>query len=147
MKTDDFLAQIDEARVAEAVRAAERRTSGEVRVFVSRCPLRGRAADARAQEEFRRLDMVSTTERNGVLFYLVPADRAFAVVGDDAVHAKCGAAFWAELAGAMEQDFARSDFTAGLVAGIARAGELLAAHFPRHDDDRNELPDGIAHDW
>ncbi len=144
MRTHELLDKIDEARVIEAVRAAERGTSGEVRVFVSRHALRGRAADVQAREEFRRLEMVATTGRNAVLFYLVPSDQAFAVVGDEAVHAKCGQEFWAELAKAMEADFARGDFTGGLVAGIGRAGVLLAEHFPRAADDRNELPDGIA---
>jgi uncharacterized membrane protein len=146
MKTKEFLALIDEARVIEAVRAAEQRTSGEVRVFVSCHALRGRPADVQAREEFRRLEMISTRGRNAVLFYVVPSDQAFAVVGDEAVHAKCGQTFWAELAKAMEEDFARGDFTGGLVAGIGRAGVLLAEHFPRAGDDRNELPDGIARD-
>lgn len=146
MKTDEFLGRIDEAQLLEAVRAAEARTSGEVRVFVSRRKLRGTDVKARALAEFHRLDMDSTEERNAVLFYLAPHDRAFAVIGDDAVHAKCRQEFWDETARAVQEAFARGEFTAGLVAGIRRAADLLAEHFPRDGGDRNELPDAIARD-
>ncbi len=146
MKTREFLRMIDDARVIAAVQQAEARTSGEVRVFVSKRPLQGCHVKQRAHEEFRRMGMTSTDCRNAVLFYLVPGDRAFAVVGDEAVHAKCGQVFWDETAKAMESAFKQEDFTGGLVAGIGRAGDLLAVHFPRLDDDRNELTDKIARD-
>ena len=146
MKADEFLGLIDEARLLAAVRAAEARTSGEVRVFVSRRKLRGTDVKARALAEFHKLDMDSTEDRNAVLFYLAPHDRAFAVIGDEAVHAKCGQGFWEETAAAVQGEFARGDFTAGLVAGIQRAADLLATHFPRDRDDRNELPDRVERD-
>ncbi len=146
MKTREFLEKIDDDRVIMAVRQAEARTSGEVRVFVSRRKLQGRRVEECAHEEFRRLGMASTDRRNAVLFYLVPGDRAFAVVGDEAVHAKCGQVFWDETAEAMESAFKQGDFSGGLVAGIGRAGDLLAMHFPRRGDDRNELTDEIARD-
>jgi len=146
MRTGKFLDRIDEAAVLAAVRAAERRTSGEVRVFVSRRRIRGAAVRARAQAEFHRLDMDTTDDRNAVLFYVAPRARAFAVVGDEAIHAKCGQSFWDETARALEKEFRDERFTEGLVAGIRRAADLLAGHFPRQDDDRNELPDAIARD-
>jgi uncharacterized membrane protein len=146
MKTDEFLGLIDEAQLLAAVRAAEARTSGEVRVFVSRRKLRGTDVKARALSEFHRLDMDSTEDRNAVLFYLAPHDQAFAVIGDEAVHAKCGQDFWDETARAVQEAFARGEFTAGLVAGIQKAADLLAVHFPRDGGDRNELPDRVERD-
>jgi len=77
---------------------------------------------------------------------VVPRDRMFAVIGDDAVHAKCGQSFWDETAEALEKEFKDARFTEGLVAAIERAADLLAAHFPRRPDDRNELPNEIARD-
>ena len=62
---------------------------------------------------------------------------------DTAVHEKCGDPFWTELAAAMTEHFKRGDFTAGLVHGIEHAGVLLAEHFPRASDDRNELPNEV----
>jgi uncharacterized membrane protein len=65
------------------------------------------------------------------------------VVGDEGVHRQCGDSFWREVADAMGQNFRAVDFTAGLVDGIARAGALLARHFPPEPDHRNELPDAV----
>ena len=87
--------------------------------------------------------MTQTRHRNGVLIFLAPRSRTFAVIGDTGVHEKCGDSFWRELADAMSEYFKRGDFTAGLVHGIERAGALLAEHFPPAAGDRNELPDDI----
>ena len=80
MNAKEFLEKIDEAAVLAAVREAERSTSGEVRVFVSRRRLRGRDVTKRAHKEFHRLDMDTTEDRNAVLFYVVPRERRFAVI-------------------------------------------------------------------
>jgi uncharacterized membrane protein len=146
MSSKEFIDLIDEAAVLRAVAAAEKRTSGEVRVFISRRCLRGKDVATCASAEFHRLDMDTTDDRNAVLFYVVPRDRVFAVIGDEAVHAKCGQSFWEETARILAKDFAAERFTEGLIAGVERAADLLAAHFPRRRDDRNELPDAIARD-
>lgn len=141
MSAPRFLQQLREAEVVAAIRAAEMKTSGELRVFISNKD----EADplAAAQEQFTRLGMTQTRERNGVLIYLAPATRKFAVIGDSGVHARCGEAFWRELALSMSEHFRKSEFTEGVVQGIKRAGELLAEHFPRRPDDANELPDRV----
>jgi uncharacterized membrane protein len=133
---------IDHDRVIAAIQAAERRTSGEIRVVVS--PEKTEEPVALAQREFERLGMTKTAARNGVLILIAPATRQFAVVGDAGVHEKCGDTFWSEVAAAMAAEFQRGDFTAGLVLGIERCGTLLAEHFPRTGDDKNELPDEIG---
>jgi len=132
---------IDHARVVAAITAAELKTSGEIRVVLCRHKVTDPVAAA--QREFTRLGMTATAARNGVLLYLAPRSRNFAVIGDTGVHEKCGAAFWTELAAAMTEYFKRGDFTSGLELGIARAGDLLAQHFPRADGDRDELPNTI----
>ncbi len=146
MNAAEFLNLIDEAAVLAAVREAEQLSSGEVRVFVSRRRLRGHTAHERACAEFHRLDMDNTDDRNAVFFYVLPRDRAFAVIGDEAVHRKCGQRFWDETAKILEGEFAEGRFTGGLVAGIRRAGDLLAEHFPRRGDDCDELPDVLVRD-
>ena len=139
MHLSDFTIE-DEAIVA-AITAAELRTSGEIRVVVAREkvpePLPA------AQREFERLGMAKTAARNGVLIFLAPTSHTFAVIGDSGVHEKCGPPFWQELTAAMTDHFKRRDFTRGVVLGIERAGALLATHFPRRPDDRNELPDRV----
>jgi uncharacterized membrane protein len=140
----NFLASlppIDDARVVAAIGAAEQRTSGEIRIFIS--SRRVEEPVSAAQTQFEQMGMTRTAARNGVLIFVAPASRAFAVIGDRGIHEKCGDGFWRELAAAMNDHFRGGRFTEGLVLGIERAGELLAAHFPRSPDDRNELPDQI----
>jgi uncharacterized membrane protein len=133
---------IDHPRVVAAITAAELATSGEIRVVLARRPV----ADpvAAAQRHFEALDMTRTRARNGVLIFLAPRSHNFAVIGDTGVHEHCGDAFWQSLAAAMALHFKRGEFTAGLVHGIEHAGALLAKHFPRSADDRNELSNDIA---
>jgi len=144
MKHRKFVSQLAHERIHAAIRDAALNTSGEIRVMVSHQP----APDpvVAAQEAFLRLHMQRTQHRNAVLFFVAPRSRTFAVVGDEAVHAKCGDNFWRELAGAMTACFRRGEFTEGLLHGIGRAADLLAAHFPRQADDRNELPDVVVED-
>jgi uncharacterized membrane protein len=132
---------IDQHRIVVAIQSAERRTSGEIRVLIARQP----AADpiAAAKKHFERLGMTRTAARNGVLIFIAPRSRTFAVIGDTGVHEKCGDKFWQELAMVMSEHFKLEHFADGLVFGIERAGALLAEHFPRANDDRNELSDEI----
>jgi uncharacterized membrane protein len=128
-----FMPKIDHERVLAAVRAAEATTNGEIRVLVARH--KAPEPVAAAQDYFNKLGMANSPHRNGVLIFLAPLSRRFAVIGDSGVHEKCGDAFWAELAEAMSARFRQGDFTDGLVHGIGRAGEILARHFPRSSDD------------
>jgi uncharacterized membrane protein len=144
MKHRKFVGKLAHERIHAAIHDAELKTSGEIRVMVSH-----RSAPdpvAAAQQAFLRLGMQRTKHRNGVLIFVAPRSRTFAVIGDEAVHAKCGDEFWQELAAAMTGYFKRGEFTDGLVHGVGRAGELLTAHFPRQPDDRNELSDDVVED-
>lgn len=115
--------------IVAAIRDAQHKTSGDIRVSIS--PKHIDDAVAAAQAEFLRLGMNQSAERNGVLIFIAPRAHKFAVIGDEAVHTKCGDAFWRELADAMSGYFRKSEFTPGIVHGIQKAGELLAQHFPR----------------
>ncbi|TAL00420.1 MAG: hypothetical protein EPO07_09680 [Verrucomicrobia bacterium] len=144
MKAKEFLKQVRHDEIVAAIRASEQKTSGEIRVFVSHKEVE--APVGAAQVEFARLGMAKTRERNGVLIFVAPLTRKFAVIGDKAVHEKCGDEFWRTLADEMSGHFKSGDFTAGLVHSIHKAGELLAQHFPHRPDDRNELPDRVEQD-
>jgi uncharacterized membrane protein len=143
MRTHEFLDRVDHGRVVEAIKAAELTTSGEIRVFVHRGELK-EDAYAYAQSKFRKLSLHKTRERNGVLIFVAPRAQKFAVLGDEGVHARCGDLFWLQLVDRMREHFKQENFTEALVQAISETGTLLAAHFPRLPDDRNELPDEIV---
>jgi len=99
-----------------------------------------------AQETFTRLGMSKTKHRNGVLLFFAPVTQQFAIVGDSGVHEKCGDSFWQEVTAALGTLLKQGHFTGAVLAGIEKAGAVLARHFPRDRDDRNELPDRIETD-
>ena len=140
MRTKEFLNRLDHPRITEAIAAAERTTSGEIRVFIERGEIKTDALPL-AQQKFLELGMDKTAERNAILILVAPRAQKFAVVGDEGVHAKCGAEFWQQLVETMRAHLKREQFTDALVEAIESAGELLARYFPRRADDRNELPD------
>src|SRR5256885_6157887 len=147
MKHGDFLNHLDDRKIVEAIAGAERKSSGEIRVFISRkMPANGPQTLALAQETFARLGMTQTKHRNGVLLFFAPDTQQFAIVGDSGVHEKCGDSFWQEVAAALSTLLKEGHFTAAVLAGIEKAGAVLALHFPRDRDDRNELPNAIERD-
>lgn len=144
MKARDFLNQLRHDDIVAAIREAEQKTSGELRVFVSRKQVGDPLAAAQA--EFERLGMTKTRERNGVLIFVAPRARKFSVIGDEGVHKRCGDEFWRQMTAEMSECFRQRHFTQGILHVVQKAGELLAQHFPRTPDDRNELPDRVAGD-
>jgi uncharacterized membrane protein len=132
MHSGKFTKHLHHDNIVAAIREAEQKTSGEIRVLISHKSV----ADpvAAAQKEFVRLGMNKSPERNGVLIFVAPRIHKFAVIGDASVHVKCGDVFWQELAKAMTDYFRKSEFTEGIIHGVRKAGELLAAHFPRNRD-------------
>jgi uncharacterized membrane protein len=144
MKAQEFLSQVDDAAVVAAIEQAETNTSGQIRVFVTHHEVTN--AFIAAQRHFLRLGMDKTRARNGVLIFVAPKSHAFAIIGDQAVHEKCGDEFWKRVAGEMTGHFKQSAWTAAIVHGVATAGAVLAEHFPREADGVNELPDKVERD-
>ena len=144
-----FFTGDEQQRIRAAIAAAELRTSGEIRFHLERDvpdkpPVEGDPY-RQARRIFDRLGMHRTAARNGVLVYVAVRSRRFAVVGDEALHARVGDGFWSDVVAAMAGRFAEDDFAAGLETGIAMIGEKLREHFPYQDDDVNELPDDISY--
>jgi uncharacterized membrane protein len=143
MRTKEFLSQLDHDRVVGAIKEAESKTSGQIRVYIQRGELKGDAL-TEAQSRFTRLGMAKTSERNGVLIFVMPRAQKFAVVGDEGIHTKCGNEFWDRLVESMRGHFSRANFTDALVEAIEETGKALALHFPRTGASENELPDDIV---
>ncbi len=132
--------------IEAAVAAAERRTSGEIRFAVETALdvpelWRGETPRERAQEVFAELGVWDTELRNGVLLYVLMADRDVEIVADRGASARIGAADWEAVCRIMEEHFRAGRFQEGAVAGVSAVGALLERHFPPAARDRNEQPD------
>lgn len=136
----------DESRIAQAIRVAERRTSGEIRIFVEDFCTRDHPVE-RAEEIFQLHGMFNTKERNGVLIYLAEKSHQFAIWGDAGVHQRVGFQFWDAEKRLLREYLQRDEATEGVCLAIAQIGERLREHFPAPDDDKNEneLPDEIIY--
>ena len=134
------------AAIEAAIRAAEREHSGEIRFAIEGClhfqRLRARHdARHRALELFSKLRVWDTAHNNGVLIYLLLADRDIQIVADRGFGGRVAAAEWEAVSPCMEAELRAGQFEAGALAGIRRASALIARHFPWAPGDRNELPD------
>jgi uncharacterized membrane protein len=145
-RTGEFFDGLDRAAIVEAIRRAEERGFGEIRVHLHH----GRAGSVRkaAEETFLRLGMDRTERRSGCLVFIAPEEKAFAVIGDSGVHEKAGDAFWVAARDAAAAHFASGRFTEGIVAAVELIGEVLARHFPKAPGqaDANELADEVSED-
>ncbi len=143
MSPEAFLTASQEKEVVKAIREAESLTSGEIRVHLEPT-VPGGDAVARAKELFLELGMSATALRNGVLIYVATDDHKFAICGDKGINDVVEDDFWDCTKDAIQEQFRQGNFTQGLIAGIARAGQRLQQYFPGRHDDTNELPNEIS---
>ena len=133
------------AAIEQAIAASEREHGGEVR-FAAEAALdvpallAGESARERAIDVFSQLRVWDTAQNNGVLIYLLLADRDIEIVADRGLNA-VKPAEWESICRAMEAALRRGEFEHGIVGGIEALSRLLARHFPPHARDRNEIPD------
>jgi uncharacterized membrane protein len=134
------------ALIEQAIKAGEATHSGQVRFVVEGAldgkPLfRNQSARERALDIFSHLRIWDTAHNNGVLIYLLLADREVEIIADRGIDARVGAAGWRKICTMMEDDFKAGNFSGGVIRGIQAVSQQLAAHFPKHGKGPNELPD------
>ena len=134
------------ARIEAAIAASEARHAGQIRFAVEGAldgvPLfRQQTAQARALDVFAELRVWDTEHNNGVLIYLLLADRDVEIVADRGVHVRVGAQGWEAICADMERAFRQGQFEAGVLEGIAAVTAHLETHFPKDGAGANELPD------
>ena len=142
MRTHNFLRRLDHNRIVQAIRKAEGKSSGQIRVFIQRWKFDGDALP-RAQRKFVQMGMQQTRDRNAVLIFVAPRAHKYALVGDVGLHEKCGDEFWQKLVTDMRGHFKNQDFNRAIILAISEVGKVLTSHFPRTGDTINELPDEI----
>ena len=131
--------------IEAAIKASEATHAGQIRFVVEGAldgmPLfRGQSPKNRAIELFAQLRVWDTEHNNGLLIYLLLADRAVEIVADRGVHAKVGTEAWGKICRQMEMAFKPSNYENGVISGVLAVTQHLVQHFP--DNDRlNELPD------
>jgi uncharacterized membrane protein len=138
----EFLDMLDQPRIVEAIGAAERETSGEIRIHIQP---KATGGDVRyvAERTFERLGMTKTALRNGVLLFIASEERSFVILGDKGIDEKVPSEFWYEIAAKLTARFKNGEFTEGIVEAITAAGQQLKTYFPRAEGDVNELTDEI----
>ncbi|MDC7994352.1 TPM domain-containing protein [Altibacter sp. HG106] len=141
-KVEDFLAAEEEAAIIEAIRNAEKNTSGEIRVHLEAHT--DLDPFERAAEVFDFLHMDNTKLSNGVLIYVAVEDRTLVILGDSGINDVVAPDFWDSTRDIIITHFKDGNMKQGLIAGIEEAGLQLKKHFPFRKNDKNELPDDIS---
>lgn len=141
-KVEAFLSPEEEQEVVNAIRMAEKNTSGEIRVHIE--PSTTLDAYERAQEVFLDLKMENTKDSNGVLLYIAVNDRTFVIYGDKGINDVVSKTFWNDTKDVIQSYFKKGKFKQGIVEGILKAGEELKEHFPYKSDDTNELSNEVS---
>lgn len=132
--------------IEQAIKASESAHLGEIR-FVGEGALdgmplfHGQSARERAIDVFSQLRIWDTEQNNGVLSYLLLADRDVEIVADRGIHAKVGPREWENICSTMESAFKQANYEGGVVSGIAAVTQHQMKHFPARGSDRNELSD------
>jgi len=131
--------------IEKAITTVEAKHAGELRFVVEgsldlAALWAGCTPRQRAIELFGQLGIWDTAENNGVLIYVLMAERDVEIIADRGIAARVGAAEWETVCRLMEAHFRAGRFREGSLAGIEAVGELLARHFPQQGGDRNEQP-------
>ncbi len=142
-KKVSFFNDDEKQRMVAAIREAELKTSGEVRLYIESKNAYVDPMD-RAAEVFYNLKMDKTDERNAVLLYIAMKDKQLVLFGDEGIYKATGPDFWNNEVKAMVAKFSKEDIVGGIVQCILDVGQTLQEKFPYNkEDDKNELPDEI----
>ncbi|MCJ7758225.1 MAG: TPM domain-containing protein [Gillisia sp.] len=142
-KVEEFLSAKEEEEVVEAIRMAEKATSGEIRVHIEKSHGEVDIFE-RAIEVFHLLKMDNTKQENGVLIYVAIENRDFVIYGDKGINEVVPNDFWESTKDAIVAQFKAGNYKQGLIDGILKAGEQLNKHFPWSEDNTNELSNTIS---
>ena len=141
-KLEDFLSETDEKEIVNAIRVAESKTSGEIRVHIeSSCK---DDIETHVLEVFHQLKMDNTKQQNGVLIYIAVSNKSFAIYGDKGINQVVESDFWDCTKETMQNSFKKSEFKQGIVEGVLNAGKQLTKFFPWDNLDNDELSNEIS---
>jgi uncharacterized membrane protein len=129
MDAKQFVNSLKQDAITAAIRDVEEKSTGGIRIFISR--KKPRDAMRAAQRRFVRLELDQPESRNFVLLYIAPRSHKFAIVGDREINAKCGDVFWVDTVNGASAFFSKREFTEGILYAVQRVGQALTGYFPR----------------
>ncbi len=140
-----YFSKEEENRIVQAIKAAEKRTSGEIRVYIESFCDNDEPVE-RAAQLFATNKMDQTNDRNGVLIYIANEARQFAIWGDSGIYARTGQRFWENERKLLRRFLQQDQSCSGICAVVREIGDVLHEHFPAdRKDNPNELPDEIIY--
>jgi uncharacterized membrane protein len=138
-----FLSEAESARINSAIKDAESKTSGEIKLVMARhC---WGKIETKAAKIFKELGLDKTKERNCVLILFIVTNREFLIHGDQGIHEKVGQGFWDDIRDKMVAVFKQDEFGEGISQGICLIGERLSQYFPYQRDDIDEISNEIVY--
>lgn len=139
-----LIKKTEERKIVSAIKAAEKDTSGEIRVHIERWCKEGDPV-ARAIFIFDAIGMFDTRDRTGVLIYISLKSRLFAIIGDVGINAVIPPDFWNGIKASLSSFFSQGLITEGIIDAVKQTGKILKEHFPASEDNPNEQPDEISY--
>lgn len=147
----DFLSAEDLVEIEAAVGAAERTTSGEIKVVIvarSRSGLfrvfgPAKAAEMRAIREFKKMGVHKTKARTGVLLMVSKDEQRIRIIADEGIHSKVEDGTWDAVVEMISRKMKEGKQKEAIVSAVAALGQTLARHFPAGNGDTNEVPDEV----
>jgi len=142
--SQNFLDTEQISRIENAIAVAENKSTGEIRIHIAKVLFKN--IFDQAVDKFKELGMDKTEERNGVLIFICPDFREFAIIGDKGINDKVGADFWNSTKEIMLENFMHGNMEMGLIEAIAKVGQNLQSLFPSNKPTTNQLPNHISFD-
>jgi uncharacterized membrane protein len=137
-----FFSTAEKKQIIDAIVAAEKHTSGQIKVHVE--PHCKGDVLSRAAHVFHKLKMQKTAMRNAVLIYLAHDDKRFAIVGDKGINDAVPSDFWDSTRNTMSVHFKNGQFVSGVVHGINESAKQLSTYFPHQANDKKEISHDIS---
>ncbi|MDO8549421.1 MAG: TPM domain-containing protein [Ignavibacteria bacterium] len=137
---DEFL------RISNKIKEMEKKTAGEIRVSIKEKKSffqRNKTLKLLAEEEFFRLGMNKTSDKTGILIFLLIKERQFYILADKGIDDKVEPATWNSIKDKMQDMFSKGEFSKGILFGIEEVGKILSSYFPLKADDKDELSNRI----
>ncbi|MHC4146591.1 MAG: TPM domain-containing protein [Planctomycetota bacterium] len=138
-----FLSEAESAKINSAIKEAESKTSGEIKLVMARHCWGN--VKAKASKIFKQLGLDKTQERNCVLVLFIVTNREFLIYGGQGIHEKAGQEFWDDIRDKMAAAFKQDEFGDGISRGVRLIGERLSQYFPYQRDDTDEISDEIIY--